>query len=365
MIYHYGSLRQRLLPAVFALLALILCVYATGCSAGADADGTQQRAKATSLDAVMEWEREFTLEENERTINVIVHAAIDPFGGFLVADEGEGFARRYSPTGQLLAQFGGKGSGPGEFQNLIRVVRLQDGTLAAFDVHNKVAFFDSAGERLLRTSRTPVGPLHSVMILDDSLALLGGQLHGNPEDPDHRLHIWNLRSDSLIRSFFSPALPSDAHAMAAQLAGWVNADRRGDTLAVVTSLSDTIYLLSMDGAPLEKIPMRAANFRPLNPRKPTPNSRRGIVGAREWIGSFSLISHVHWVGNTFVVQYQDRDGPIPNWRLLGVERDGRPSFEIVDSPMLLATDDSSGILYLVAPGSLTPNMWRSARLADR
>ena len=314
-----------------------------------------------SLDGAVRWENEIRLEENEQTVNVIVRAELDPRGGYLVADEQEGFARRYDRTGRLLTQFARKGSGPGEFRNLLRVVRLTDGTLAAFDIYNRVAFFDSTGERLVREARTPVAPLHSVALLNDSIAVLGGQVQGATAE-GNRIHFWNLRADSLLASFFVPALPSEAHKVAAASAGWISVDRRADTLAVVFALSDTVYLMTVQGRMLERIPIPAKSLRRLDPHAPMPDPSRGIAAARQWFGSFSLISDVFWLGDTFLIQYQDRKRPEPDWRLLGMKRDGGPRFEVVDTPKLLMVDRTSGVLYFVAPESETPNVWRTARL---
>lgn len=347
-----------LVPALF----LAACGRDSGPARAAAA--TASAAPRGTLESAVRWERELTLQESDETVNVIVRAQLDPRGGFLIADEQEGFARRYDPQGRLLAQFGGKGSGPGEFMNLLRVLRLPDGTLAAFDIFNKVAFFDSTGTNVVRTARTPVAPLHSVTLLDDSLVVLGGQLADGTEN-DRRIHVWNLKSDSLLASFFTPALPTRAHVMAAGSAGWVGVDQRGDTLAVVSSLADTVYLMTTGGRMLERIPVPSKAFRQLDPERPLPDARGGLVAAREWFGSFSLMSDVFWVGDTFVVQFQDRTGPQPSWRLVGMGRDGRQTFEVVDSPMLLAADKPSGLLYFVSPESETPNVWRAARLVRR
>lgn len=352
------ALSRLLLPA---LLSLGAC--------GRDADTAKAAAKAgpparSGLEGAVKWEREFTLQESDETVNVIVRAALDPRGGFLIADEQEGFARRYDSDGRLLAQFAGKGAGPGEFLNLLRVLRLSDGTIAAFDIFNKVVFFDSAGARVVRTARTSVGPLHSVTLLNDSIAVLGGQL-GDGSGNERRIHLWNLRSDSLLASFFVPSLPSEAHVMAAGSAGWVGVDQRGDTLAVVSSLADTVYLMTTGGRMLERIAVPSRAFRRLDPASPLPDARGGLVAVREWFGSFSLMSDVFWVGDTFLVQFQDRMGPQPSWRLLGMRRDGRRTFEAVDTPKLLAADGASGLLYFVSPRSETPNVWRSARLVPQ
>ncbi len=339
----------------------ILAGLASGCSRDRAAAGTG--TAIVPLDSALEWQRELTLEENDSTINVVVRAALDPHGGFLIADEREGFVRRYGPEGRLLAQFGGKGNGPAEFPNVLSAVRLPNGSIAAFDIEYRVAVFDSTGGRVLQTYRTPIGHLHAVIALDDSLFLLGGQITG--DERDQRLHIWNMAADSVTSSFFAPPLPSEAHVVAARAAGWVGFDRRGDTLAVVTSLSDTLYLMTVQGRMLERIPIPSTALRRLDPDMALPTGRGSIGEARKWISSFSLIADVHWIGDTFVVQYQDRLRPEPDWSLIGMTREGRRTFESVDTPKLLASDQDDRLLYLVSPESDTPNVWRAARLRDR
>lgn len=343
---------------------LLLALLAAGC--GSEAAGEPRLADASAgdgLDDAIVWDREISLEENERTINVVVRAELDSRGGFLIADEQEGFARRYDPTGRLLVQFGGKGAGPAEFPNLLRMIRLPEGTLAGFDVFNKIAVFDSTGTRLLRTGTSPVAPLHSVLLLNDSVVLLGGHLRPGSAEDGLRLHQWDLRADSILSSFFAPPLPSEAHALADRTAGWTAADRRGDTLAVVSSLSDTVYLMSTAGERYGQVPIPARGFRRLDPDTRRPDPRGGLAAVRQWLGSFSLISDVFWVGDTFIVQYQDRTGPQPRWRFVAFGRDGRRRFEVIDSPKLLAADRDSGLLYFVSPDSPTPNVWRAGRLA--
>lgn len=331
--------------------------------AAAKADLSRDRPSGlVEIHEALEFDSAFTLEENDTTINVVVRTEMDPHGGFLVADEQEGFVRRYARDGSLLAQFGGKGHGPGEFPNVLIALRLEDGTIVAFDLSHTAAVFDSTGARVLRTFRTPVAPLHAAMVLDDTLVLLGGQIRG--VERDHRLHLWNLATDSLVASFFSPSMPSRAHEVAAASAGWVGFDRRGDTLAVVTSLSDTVYLTTLAGEVLDRIPIPSTALRRLDPRMELPTGRGGLAEARRWIGSFSLIADVHWIGDTFVVQYQDRIRPQPDWRLVGMTRDGRRTFESVDTPDLLASDSDEEVLYVVSPGADAPNVWRRARLRE-
>jgi len=88
-----------------------------------------------------------------------------------------------------------------------------------------------------------------------------------------------------------------------------------------------------------------------------------LVSAREWFGRFSLISDVYWLHDgSFLVQYQDRVGVEPHWRLARVRRDGQPLFDSTDTPYLVSADPAGDTLWFVRPGSPTPNVWTAAHL---
>lgn len=323
-----------------------------------------QSAKGDALDSVVEWHGDIQLEENEKVLNVLPYAAVDPHGGFLVWDEQEAQIRQYGPEGRLRGYFGRKGEGPKEFQFPRAAIRRASGTILAFDTYARGAEFDEVGSAVLRTFRTPVGPLHSALLLDDSLVVLGGQVTGSSGDAaPSRLHVWSLAGNTVRRSFFAPSLPSQVQRLAANTAGFVSADRRGDVIAATFSLRDTIYFFDLQGKPRGQVPMPSQFYRRLSSESPLPSQKGGVVGAREWIGSFSLISNVFWASDdTLIVQYQDRVGTEPRWRLLGLRRDGSRLFEVVDSPYLITVDQANGWLYFVKPGSPTPNFWSRARL---
>ena len=359
---------SRAVRARSCIARAIACgVVASICACG---DRNAQRSevppspRGNALDRVVEWHGEIELEENEKVLNVLPYAAVDPHGGFLVWDEQEAQIRQYSPEGRLRGYFGRKGDGPKEFQFPRAAIRRASGTILAFDTYARGAEFDQAGSAALRTFRTPVGPLHSALLLDDSLVLLGGQVAGSSGDnAPSRLHVWSLAGNSVRRSFFAPSLSSKVQLLAANTAGFVSADRRGDVIAATFSLRDTIYFFDLQGNPRGQVPMNSQFYRRLSSESPLPSGKGGVVGAREWLGSFSLVSNVFWVSDdTLIVQYQDRVGTEPKWRLLGLRRDGSRLFEVVDSPYLIAVDKANGWLYFVKPGSPTPNFWSRARL---
>lgn len=346
----------RISPAFLLIAAL------AACGGERAAEAAAPREAFTPLDRHLAWGRTLSLEENDAVVNVLVRATPDPRGGFLVADEQEDQVRRYDANGRLLLTFGRRGPGPREFTALNRVFRLPSGDLLAIDALSHGAVFDSTGAALKRTFRVPVGAVKMAYLLNDSLLLVGAQ--GQDErgaDADARLHLWDLRRDRLARSFFPVRGTTQAHAFAANTAGLLGASARGDTLATVFALSDTIYLFDLAGRRLGTVPLRAEGLRRFDPAMRMP--RMDLVSVREWFGRFSLVSDVWWLRDgSFLVQYQDREGVEPRWRLVHLARDGRRLFESKDTPYLVAVDPATDTLWFVRPGSPTPNAWTSARL---
>jgi hypothetical protein len=60
---------------------------------------------------------------------------------------------------------------------------------------------------------------------------------------------------------------------------------------------------------------------------------------------------------TILVQFFDTEQGQPQWRLLGMRRDGRPLFQIRNSPRLLALAGDANSLIFVHPGALVPSRW--------
>jgi hypothetical protein len=319
------------------------------------------------LDGHLRWLGDIRLEENDTVVNVLARMNLDRRGGFLVADEQENQIRAYAPDGRLLRHFGRKGSGPKEFVFLHGAMRLETGQVLGVDYQGKGVVFDSTGATALHTFIAPVAPVQYVRLVNDTLVLLGGRATPRRgRRTDARLHLWNLARDTVVRSFFAPPIVGRAHTLAANVGGFVGADVRHDTVAAVFALTDTIYFFRLDGRKLGQIPIPFQHFRPLSERGPLPGQDAGVVQAHEWAGSFSLVSDVFWLRDGgFLVQYQDRVGSAPHWRLLRMRRDGTRVFDAFDTPMLLAVDPRDDTLYFTKPGSLTADVWSRATLAAR
>lgn len=326
-----------------------------GCADNADKT-TPSSAGQSSLAEVVTWGPDIRLEENSEVINVAPAVNMDSTGRFLVADSREAQVRVYSPQGELLYRFGSKGYGPGELQHPTAAFRTSSGAIAVTDMDGKIVVFDSVGSSLARTVRTPLGPLYDASPVNDSLVLLIGRLGAQISTP--LLHLWNIRSDSLVRSFFpAPELKQELRGASAFM-GTADAAVRGDTVASVFALTDTLYLFRLNGQQIGKIPIPFSHARLLETPLPTNGSPEKM---QQWRESFSSITNIFWQRDgSFLIQYYDTEGAELRWRLLKMKRNGDLVFDVRDAPRLLASSDT--ILYFVKPGSLTPNLWSSAYL---
>lgn len=340
----------------------------TGCAAALACSSTDSSTPArepSRFEDAVSWVRELSLEENPQVLNVQPVVTLDPRGGFLVADFNEAQLRRYSREGALLWHAGSKGEGPGQFSAARHVVRLRSGEILAADFEDRLTIFDSTASSVVRTIKTGLLRIEDLAVVDDSLILVSGLPGGNLAGP--RLHLWNLRADTIVRSFFAP-FEGLRNKAAATVADWTRASLRGDTLAVVFSLNDTIYYYTLAGEQLGATPLPSRAFRRVGPEAPAD-----FKSPAEWLASFDLISDIHWLSDgRLLVLYQSLV-PSPGFQpgagsidrayhLLKMTRAGELVFEFRDVPRLLAIDPETDSLYFVTPGAETPNRWSVARM---
>ena len=299
---------------------------------------------------------EIQLAEPRNALSVDPRVQVDRLGGFLVADASEAQVRRYDPDGGLLWAFGRKGRGPGEFLRLSTAVRTRGNSILAAEINGRLSLIDSTGSRLERLRQTRLGPLYDGAAVGDSLVVFAARVGGQMQSP--LLHVWDVESDSIVASFFETPKAPKRFESAYAFAGTADVAARGDTLAAVFALSDTVYLFDLRGRLLDRVPIPFLRFR--RPTEPMPKLA-SLDEYRKWASSFSAISQVLWLTDgSFLVQYFDTDGISPEWRLLHFSRRGARRFEVLDSPRLLAASETDGSLYFVAPGAETPAYWAAA-----
>lgn len=355
------QVRSRALRLCVA--AAVVAAFGTAAWLLRDARSTQptlQAAIASSdLAGVVAWGVPVEMEENDRVINVSPHVTVDPRGGYLVADRREAQVRRYREDGRLRRVTGRKGSGAGEFRSLSSVSRMRDGRLVAAEMGGKLSVFDPAGERLLATRMAPVAPLYDAEVLDARHLLVAGRRVGT--GGTSLVHVVDAETGAITRSFFGIPRHDVRLAAGYAFAGTADAVARGDTVAAVFALSDSIYLFDTTGRELGRVTIPFEHFRRLT--RPMPISGATVDAFRAWGETFSAISQLYWLRDgSFLVQYYDMRGVEPQWRLLHMDRSGRRLFERLDTPRLLAAGGPADELVFVHPSADAPNVWVSARL---
>lgn len=335
------------------LFVLVLFTDASACQSVASRQVPFGRAVA--LEELITVHDSIVLDSVRGLTLVLPTATVTPTGGFLVADVRQQQISRFTREGRLINYFGGDGDGPSEFRHLATALPLSSGEIFVLDRSGTAMIFDSLGERK-RTTFTGLAPVYDAALIDDSLIAITARK--NTQAQSQLLHIWNYRREKLVRSFWeipghSPRL-DEVYAMI----GSADVTVRGDTLAAIFALSDTLYLFDVNGNVLRTGQIASRYFRKV-PGDPPKNGEDFLV----WRSSFSRYSQIlNGPGNTYFVQYFDLRGFELDWRLLQVASDGTPINEVRDSRRLVAYLPDSHSLIFVHPDPDQLNTWTVARL---
>lgn len=299
-----------------------------------------------------------TLQESDDVINVAPFVAPRPRAdGFVVVDQREARARLYGLDGRLVRQFGRKGRGPGEFQRPIAGYELPSGRLVVADIANGLMHFETP-DSLLSSSTPEVRPLYGARPLSDSLVLLAGRGVARASERAPLLHVWDLSRGAPILSFF-PTPGDSVQRIAARNFGWAGTDVRGDTIAAVFSLSDSLYLFHTSGRALRAIPLRLRGFQPI--RELPGAAADDPVKLGRWLEQFIFLNSVFILPDgSFLVQSEQQRGAGSTWNLLHIGPQGEHLWDLRNTPRLVAVQ--RGHLYFLDPASETPNQWLVARL---
>jgi len=230
------------------------------------------------------------------------------------------------------------------------------------DFDGRLAFFDSAGQKVVHTARARLALIYHIAVINDSLVAFGGREEA--ANNDDMLHVWNLRRDSMVVHAFNVPAPR-GYEVAYGVSGLTTVSTHGDTVAAVFALKDTIYLFRPDGRPLGRIPFQFRAFRPL--RKPAPDVEDPTDKRfRQWQQSYSVATGIFWLTDgSFLIQYFDRVGTTtPEWRLAHVDRNGRSLAEVVGSSHMIGMLPGDSLVFQ-KPGSDTPNVWSIGTIASR
>jgi hypothetical protein len=346
-----AALRSLLVPLIVPAFAVL---------GGCGSDDVREPAPA-SLDDVFEWTSRVALQETRAAVSVLPMVKLDPRGGFLVADYRESQVRRYAADGRLLWSAGRNGGGPGEFTGPAGAIRLGSGDVFVADQRGRLTLFDSTAAHVRNTWDTKLRRIEEVLLVSDSVVLLSGALEGDEDGP--RLHLWKVGGDAPLHSFFTPTRTA-VNRTAAGVAGWTRASRRGDTLAVTFSTSDTLYLFTIGGRPLGQFPLPSEHFR--RPPRAEPRPTSNAAEQAQWMSRFDLVEAPYWLPDgSLLIAYQSiaPERALERIRhLLYVTPTGQRVFEVRNGPRLLAVDQAAQLAFFVDPSAEVPNQWVAGRI---
>jgi hypothetical protein len=336
-------------------LCLFWCLTAAACGGDTQAREPAQAEPPATLTLHFE-DGSIPLQENREVINMEPVVSMDADGGFIVADMLEAQVRLYSRTGHLRDHFGRKGKGPGEFDGLSAALRLPSKDIVAIDMDGKMGIFSADGE-LKSTQKIPLVPVYAAVLLDPEHLVIAGRTEGK-SDTD-LIHVWSLVEERIVGSFFRVPPHSENMATAYSFSGFADVAVRGDTLAAVFALSDSVYLFLKDGTRLGSLRIPATKFRPLRSPMPAPPTP---VQEQQWMESFSTFVDIFWTANGgLVAQYFDLEKLEPQWKAVGIDRAGRKTFEYEGSKLVAVSPQDS--LFFIHPRAEVPNQWVVATLS--
>jgi hypothetical protein len=171
--------RNQLSPVKRRLIVLTALSLAAGQPSGAQRNVSYQLSPAP-LVLVGESRRVLEIQDGaDAEFSRVISIVDNPFGGFVVANRGTRAILFINARGQVVRRAGGRGGGPGEFEDISALVSLGTAGIAVLDaIARRVSIFDRPGGTYLRSflltppfagGGTPLGMIG----LGDSTLLIG------------------------------------------------------------------------------------------------------------------------------------------------------------------------------------------------
>ena len=348
--------RERVIVAIHRLWALCLCLV-TGAGACGEArrNGGCRPSELNSAPCVdlQAFQQIFTvvdrlvLEERDNVVTTTPNMFMDPHGGFLIADPRADQVRLYSRTGELEDVFG---AGTGRADSLrypYCADRLANGDIiAAPTLVGGLAIIPTAQEESTQYIGTPILRLFGVRVLDERRILLIGR---NGPYPSNLLHIWDLPSNQIVKSFFSQ--PKHLDSTVVHTLGFAQAWSRGDKIAAIHRLSDTLFVFDRSGTELTGVPIPVDTFMAPEGRLPNISS---MAERQRWIDQFTFMDHLFWIDDDeLIVQWVSGSGVHIVYGLVQMNLTGQLVWTLTGTPRLLGFRDAE--YFFDDPNSDAPN----------
>jgi hypothetical protein len=287
------------------------------------------------------------LQESPDVTTIFPIMTLEEDGGILVSEHREDQVRVYSSTGALLAVLGRGMENGSSIHRPYQADRLPNGSIAVTSVApSRLHVVSASSGQPSRDIDVPIRPLFGVVALDSFRLLLIGW---NGRYPTELLHIWDLRSGRVVKSFFPPPTGIDSNVVNAL--GQARVARHGERIAAIHQLCDSLTLFDLQGRAQRRMALPVSAFRV--PHGPLPD----LASPAEriaWADQFTYLLDVFWFDSTrLVVQWVTGSGPEAVFGLVQVDTLGRQVWSLSRTPRLLGIRDS--IYYFDNPQAVEAN----------
>lgn len=310
----------------------------------------------TTMDEAVEWVGTLELEETPSSLVAAPSLRPDPHGGWLAWDAQLQAARRYAPDGSLEAAFGGPGEGPGEFEDLVGVARLDDGRLVTLDGRGQLARWSEDGRLEADVATGLASSRGLVAFPGNRLAVVLPPRQEGQTVWGATVQVLDPETGAVERTLAS--IPLDPGLLTAAYTVQPTGPRRhGDSILV--TLLDSAWAVPLAGGAPRGYSLRGPSGDSI---EAIQAGSAGRTAVRDWlaqsvfIGEFGRLSDGRWVVGTFRVA----DGQVlQGLRLLDAQ--GEALWELESAPPLMAVGPDDR-LFFADPEGLDPAKILVARL---
>jgi len=317
-------------------------------------------AEAQRLDDVIEWMPDLVLEETDQTYIAHLSIRADPMGGWIAWDTQLNEVRLYASDGRLRASFGREGGGPGEFQGITSVVRLEDGRLVTLDRRGRFSIWDAAGSEVQRDFSALVPrPFGMVVGRADTVIVASPPFAPDAGADTKLLHRVSLDAEEVVSSFFDVPVPPAQFPLVATVLS-APPTRTPTGLAVSLSILDSIWLLPADApGPITRISVPAELLDGLRADR---SDLADTPALRDWVESNAFLGQVFpRADGGWLAQVWGFDGE-PWSGVVALGADGALEWEVERSPLLVWYDSQTDLAYFWDANGLEPGRLQVGRL---
>lgn len=295
------------------------------------------------------------LEEPRGVLTVAPSVSLDSGGGFLVADLAEHQVRVYSPLGKLREVFGEGTDRVDSIRSPGHALRLPNDDILVINLAGPLTILPARHKEPARFIPRSLRTARHAEILNDREVLMVGSDSGPVSATLFRL---DLTSGEYSERYFAP--PAHLDKWVTTYMSSVRTARRGNRIAAVHMLSDTLVIFDLSGREHKRVHIPIEPFRA--PQGPLPEDITTAARRYAWTAQFTPIMELFWIDDDkLIVQWAKAldNGLDTDMGILQMDTEGVRAWAIAPSPKLIAVRGNE--FFFQAPRNREPNRWWVAK----